>query len=60
MPVRLLVIEHHPGARYDLERRLEAEPGFEVVAQWLNGSDTLRLVEQHRLELLEAWNEHLG
>jgi two-component system, NarL family, nitrate/nitrite response regulator NarL len=52
MSVRLLVVEHHPRTRYELERRLDAEPGFEVVAQWLNGSDTVRLVEQHRPDVL--------
>ena len=52
MPVRLLVVDHRPGPRYQLERRLDAEPGFEVVAQWLNGSDTARLVEQHRPDVV--------
>jgi len=52
MSVRLLVIDQHPAARYQLERRLDAEPGFEVVAQWLNGSDTVRLVEQHRPDVV--------
>ena len=52
MSVRLLVVDHHPHARYELERRLDAEPGFEVVAQWLNGSDTVRLVEQHRPDVV--------
>ena len=52
MPVRLLVVDQQPGARYELERRLDAEPGFEVVAQWLNGSDTVRLVEQHRPDVV--------
>ena len=52
MPVRLLVVDHEPRARYELERRLDAEPGFEVVAQWLNGSDTVRLVEQHRPDVV--------
>ena len=52
MPVRLLVVDHHPGARYELERRLDAEPGFAVVAQWLNGSDTVRLVERHQPDVL--------
>jgi two-component system, NarL family, nitrate/nitrite response regulator NarL len=52
MSVRLLVVDHHPRARYELERRLDAEPGFEVVAQWLNGSDTVRLVEQHRPDVV--------
>jgi two-component system, NarL family, nitrate/nitrite response regulator NarL len=52
MPVRLLVVEHHPHVRYELERRLASEPGLEVVAQWLNGSDTVRLVNQHRPDVL--------
>jgi two-component system nitrate/nitrite response regulator NarL len=52
MSVRLLVVDHHPHARYELERRLDAEPGFEVVAQWLNSSDTVRLVEQHRPDVV--------
>ena len=52
MPVRLLVVDRHPGARYELERLLDAEPGFEVVAQWLNGSDTVKLVEQHRPDVV--------
>jgi DNA-binding NarL/FixJ family response regulator len=52
MSVRLLVVDRQPHARYELERRLDAEPGFEVVAQWLNGSDTARLVEQHQPDVV--------
>jgi two-component system nitrate/nitrite response regulator NarL len=52
MSVRLLIVEDHPYARYELERHLDAEPGFEVVAQWLNGSDTVRLVDEHRPDVL--------
>jgi two-component system, NarL family, nitrate/nitrite response regulator NarL len=52
MSVRLLVVEHHPHTRFELERRLDAEPGFELVAQWLNSSDTVRLVEQHRPDVV--------
>jgi two-component system, NarL family, nitrate/nitrite response regulator NarL len=50
--VRLLVVDHHPRTRYALERLLDAEPGFAVVAQWVNGSDTVRLADQHRPDVL--------
>jgi two-component system, NarL family, nitrate/nitrite response regulator NarL len=52
MSVRLLIVDREPRGRYELERRFDAEPGFEVVAQWLNGSDTARLVEQHRPDVV--------
>ena len=51
-PVRLLVVDHHPRTRYQLERVLDAEPGFVVVAQWVNGSDTARLADEHRPDVL--------
>lgn len=52
MSVRLLVVDHRPHERNLLERRLSAVPGFEVVAQWLNSSDIVRMVDQHQPDVL--------
>lgn len=52
MSVRLLVVDHQPHERNQLELRLRAEPGIELVAQWLNSSNTENMVEQHRPDVL--------
>ena len=51
-PARLLVVDHDPRIRHQLECLLDAEPGFAIVAQWVNGSDTVRLADQHRPDVL--------
>jgi DNA-binding NarL/FixJ family response regulator len=46
--IRVLVADDHTIVREGIRYVLEREPGFEVVAEAVNGSDVLPLAEQHR------------
>ena len=52
MSVRLLVVDHQPHERNRLECRLRAQSGLELVAQWLNSSNTDNMIEQHRPDVV--------
>jgi len=47
-PIRVLVADDHTVVREGIRYVLEREPGFEVVAEAVSGSDVLPLAEQHR------------
>jgi DNA-binding NarL/FixJ family response regulator len=50
--VRIVAIDDHPIFRDGLRRLLEAEPGFEVVAEGGSGADALRLVKAFAPDIL--------
>lgn len=50
--VRIVTIDDHPIFRDGLRRLLEAEPGFEVVAEGGSGADALRLIEAFAPDIL--------
>ena len=46
--IRVLVADDHTVVREGIRYVLEREPGFEVVAEAVSGSDVVALAEQHR------------
>ncbi len=46
--IRVLVADDHTVVREGIRYVLEREPGFEVVAEAVRGSDVVALAEQHR------------
>jgi two-component system nitrate/nitrite response regulator NarL len=50
--IRILLADDHPIFRDGLKRLLEAEPGFKVIAEASNGSEAVKLVKQHKPDLL--------
>ncbi len=50
--IRILLADDHPIFRDGLKRLLEAEPGFKVIAEASNGNEAVKLVKQHKPDLL--------
>jgi two-component system, NarL family, nitrate/nitrite response regulator NarL len=50
--VRILLADDHPIFRDGLKRLLEAEPGFKVIAEASNGNEAVKMVRQHKPDLL--------
>ena len=50
--IRILLADDHPIFRDGLKRLLEAEPGYTVIAEASNGSEAVKLVKQHKPDLL--------
>jgi DNA-binding NarL/FixJ family response regulator len=51
MPVRVLIADDHPLILAGIKRALEADGGFEVVAEASNGAQVLPLVSQKQPDL---------
>lgn len=45
---RILLADDHPLLRRGLRQTIEADSGFEVVAEASTGAEALRLIEQHK------------
>ena len=50
MSVSLLIADDHPVVRRGVHSILEAEPGWEVVAEAYNGEDAIRLAMSHQID----------
>jgi two-component system, NarL family, nitrate/nitrite response regulator NarL len=50
--IRLLLLDDHALFRASLARLLQAEPGFEVVADCSTGSDALRIVKSREIDVV--------
>ena len=50
--VRILLADDHPIFRDGLKRLLEAEAGLKVIAEASNGVEAVKLVKQHKPDLL--------
>jgi two-component system nitrate/nitrite response regulator NarL len=50
--VRILLADDHPIFRDGLKRLLEAEGGLKVIAEASNGAEAVKLVKQHKPDLL--------
>jgi two-component system nitrate/nitrite response regulator NarL len=50
--IRILIADDHPIFRDGLRRLLEAEPELRVIAEAADGLEAVRLVEQHKPDLL--------
>jgi DNA-binding NarL/FixJ family response regulator len=44
--IRLLIADDHPVFRYGLKALLEAEPGFEIIAEASNGEQAVKLAKE--------------
>jgi len=51
-PIRIVIAEDEYFTREGICRLLEAGPGFEIVAQADNGEDALKLVDEHKPDVL--------
>src|SRR5688500_19736722 len=52
MAIRILIADDHPIFRDGLKRLLEAETDLRVIAEATDGLEAVRLVEQHKPDLL--------
>src|SRR3977135_4228674 len=50
--IRILLADDHPIFLHGLKRLLEADPGFKVIAEASNGNEAVKLVKQHKPDLL--------
>jgi DNA-binding NarL/FixJ family response regulator len=57
--LRLLLVEDHPAVRVGLQRVLEDEPGFEVVATCLTGESAVSRAEATEIDVAVV-DYHLG
>ena len=51
-PVRVLVVEDHFLARIALHGVLDAQPGFQIVAEGSAGQDAIRLYREHQPDVV--------
>jgi two-component system response regulator NreC len=51
-PIRIVLADDHPVVRVGLRTMLDAEPGFEVVAEAGDGADAARYVRGHHPQVL--------
>ncbi len=50
--IRILIADDHPVVRVGVRHLLQAEPGFEVVADCVNGRETLDMVWRRKPDIL--------
>jgi DNA-binding NarL/FixJ family response regulator len=50
--IRLLLIDDHALFRESVSRLLQAEPGFEVVAECSSGAEGMRIVESREVDIV--------
>jgi DNA-binding NarL/FixJ family response regulator len=51
-PIRVLIVEDHFLARIALHGVLDAQPGFQIVAETGAGEDAIRLYQDHRPDVV--------
>jgi DNA-binding NarL/FixJ family response regulator len=51
-PIRILIVEDHFLARIALHGVLDAQPGFQIVAETGVGEDAIRLYREHRPDVV--------
>jgi DNA-binding NarL/FixJ family response regulator len=52
VPVRIMIVEDHPLYRKGLRRLLDAVPGFDVVAEAVDGEQAVALATEHRPDVV--------
>ncbi|MGC2766398.1 MAG: response regulator transcription factor, partial [Candidatus Acidiferrum sp.] len=50
--IRLLLIDDHALFRESVSRLLQAEPGFEVVAECSSGAEGMRIIESREVDIV--------
>jgi DNA-binding NarL/FixJ family response regulator len=52
MPIRVGIVDDHPGVRDGIRNLLAGEGGIEVVGEGANGAEAIELVRQEKLDVL--------